>query len=53
MPNGNLRTRQMSAKSKRTEEENWYQSGLILEAAEKPMMECFGIRGSLFMWVVE
>lgn len=53
MPNRILRTRQMSAKSKRTEEANWYQSGLILEVAENPRMECFSTLGSLFTWVVE
>lgn len=53
MPNGNLRTRQMSAGSKRTEQGSWYQSGLILEAAEEALVECFCTSGSLFMGVFE
>lgn len=51
MPNENLRTRQMSAGSRRTKQGSWYQSGLNLEAAEKAAVECVGSPGSLFVWV--
>lgn len=51
MPNGNLRTRQKSAGSKRREQGSWYQSGLILEAAEEALVECSHTPGSLFMGV--